>query len=136
MQNQTILCFDFGEKNIGVAVGQTVTATASPLETIKTINSKPDWSKISALIDEWHPEALVVGVPLELDDSRQRMTDVTEKFARQLEGRYKLPVYHADERLTSFEARRRLKDIHNLDPVAAQIILEGWLNEHANQDHR
>ena len=129
MQDKTILCFDFGEKNIGVAVGQTITATASPLETIKTINSKPDWNKVSAIIKKWEPCALVVGIPLEMDDSRQRMTDIAERFARQLEGRYRLPVHHADERLTSFEARRRLKDINNLDPVAAQVILEGWLSE-------
>ena len=131
MQSETLLCFDYGERHIGVAVGQTITATATPLEIIGPRNNKPDWNRISALIEQWQPNALVVGIPVMLDDSRQAMTDAAERFARQLEGRYQLPVHHADERLSSYEARRRIKDVKNLDAVAAQIILEGWLHEYS-----
>lgn len=125
----TLICFDYGEKRIGVAVGQTVTATATPLETIAVKKGRPDWHRISLLIRQWQPQALNIGIPVDMDGSRQRVTLLAEKFARQLAGRYKLPVNHADERLSSFEARRRLQDIRNLDPVAAQIILESWFAE-------
>ena len=130
MQHETLICFDFGEKNIGVAVGQTITATATPLETVHVRNSKPDWNRISKLIDQWRPTALVVGLPLNMDGTRQPMTDLADEFARQLEMRYHLPVHRADERLSTIEAKYRLGDIENLDPVAAQIILESWLLEY------
>lgn len=130
MQHETLICFDFGEKKIGVAVGQTITATATPLETVHVLNNRPDWNRISKLIDQWRPMALVVGLPLNMDGTRQPMTDLADAFARQLEGRYHLPVHRADERLSTVEAKHRLGDIENLDPVAAQIILESWLLEY------
>ena len=126
----TLICFDYGEKRIGVAVGQTITATATPLETIHVRNNQPDWNRISGLIEQWHPAALVVGQPLNMDGTRQLLTDLAERFARQLEGRYHLPVHLADERLSTYEAKDRLQDVHNLDPVAAQVILESWLQEY------
>lgn len=132
MSEETYLCFDFGEKRIGVAVGQSLTGTASPLETITVKNLKPDWKKISLLIDHWKPDALIVGIPINMDESRQPATDNAEKFVRQLEGRYHLQVITADERLTSYEARKRLKSKSGLDPVAAQIILESWLGDRKN----
>ena len=130
MSLKTLICFDYGEKRIGIAVGQTLTATATPVDTILVKQGKPDWHKISKLIEHWQPEALVVGQPLHLDGTRQWITDLAEKFGRQLQGRYHLPVHYADERLSSFEARRRLKQVTDLDPVAAQVILETWLAEH------
>jgi putative Holliday junction resolvase len=130
MQPETLICFDYGEKRIGVAVGQTITATATPLETIQVRNNQPDWNRISRLIEQWRPAALVVGQPLNMDGTRQLLTDLAERFARQLEGRYHLPVHLADERLSTYEAKDRLQDIHNLDPVAAQVILEAWLLEY------
>lgn len=130
MRHETLICFDFGEKNIGVAVGQTITATATPLETVHVRNSKPDWNRITKLIGQWRPTALVVGLPLNMDGTRQPMTDLADEFARQLEIRYHLPVHRADERLSTIEAKHRLRDIENLDPVAAQIILESWLLEY------
>ena len=126
----TLICFDYGEKRIGVAVGQTITATATPLETIRVRNNQPDWNRISGLIEQWRPAALVVGQPLNMDGTRQLLTDLAERFARQLEGRYHLPVHLADERLSTYEAKDRLQDVHNLDPVAAQVILESWLLEY------
>ncbi len=127
--NITLLCFDCGKKRIGAAVGQTVTATASELEIIKTINNKPDWESISRLIKEWSPDRLIVGKPLQLDGSRQEMTDIAERFSRQLEGRYKLPVEMMEEQLSSYEARRELKSTRDLDAVAARLILETWFSE-------
>ena len=136
MNNQTLLCFDYGKKRIGTAVGQTITATATALETIKVINNKPDWDRISHLINEWHPDKLIVGHPLTLEGERQEMTDVAEHFGRQLKNRYGLPVEMMEEQLTSYEARRHLKSTRELDPVAAKLILESWLNEFLDSKHR
>ena len=79
MNNKTLLCFDYGEKRIGVAVGQTVTRTATALETINVVDKKPDWKAISQIIYEWNPDQFVVGHPLTLDGNRQKMTDLAEK---------------------------------------------------------
>lgn len=129
MNNQTLLCFDCGKKRIGIAVGQTITTTATALEIIKTINTKPDWESITRLIKEWSPDRLIVGKPLQLDGSRQEMTDIAERFSRQLEGRYHIPVEMMEEQLSSYEARRELKSTYELDAVAARLILETWLGE-------
>ncbi len=132
-QAETLLAFDYGEKHIGVAVGQTLTGTANPLESIRVSNAKPDWTAISRIVDTWQPGALVVGLPLNMDGSEQRVTRRARRFGNQLLGRYELPVHLVDERLSTREARDRLAsegragaDDH---PVAAQIILESWLND-------
>ena len=129
MSKQTLLSFDCGKKRIGIAVGQTITSTATELEIIKTFNSKPDWESITRLIKEWSPDRLIVGKPFHLDGSRQEMTDIAERFSRQLEGRYHLPVEMIEEQLSSYEARRELKSTYDLDAVAARLILETWLSE-------
>ena len=129
MSNQTLLCFDCGIKRIGTAVGQTITSTATALEIIKTINNKPDWNSITRLINEWGPDLLIVGRPYQLDGSRQEMTDIAERFSRQLEGRYQIKVEMIEEQLSSYEARRELKSTYDLDAVAARLILETWLSE-------
>jgi len=132
---QTLIGFDFGLRRIGVAVGQAITATATPLETVRANEGKPDWATISRLISDWHVDALVVGLPLNMDGSEQDMTRAARRFANQLKGRYHLPVYLADERLSSVAAeeilnnpvsgRRRTtkKQADVLDQVAAQLIL-------------
>ncbi len=132
-QAETLLGFDYGEKHIGVAVGQTLTGTANPLETIRVTRASPDWNAISRIVKTWQPNALVVGLPLNMDGTEQTVTKRARRFGNQLFGRYQLPVHLVDERLTTREARDRLaaegragSDDH---PVAAQIILEGWLNE-------
>ena len=109
MNNKTLLCFDYGEKRIGVAVGQTVTSTATALETIIVRNKKPDWGAIGKLISEWKPDKFVVGHPFTLDGARQKMTELAEKFSRQLQHRYNTPVDLVNEQLSSYEARRELK---------------------------
>ena len=132
-QAETLLAFDYGEQTIGVAVGQTLTGTANPLETIRVAGSSPDWNAISRMVKTWKPDALVVGLPLNMDGTEQKVTRRARRFSDQLFGRYRLPVHLVDERLTTREARDRLaaegragSDDH---PVAAQIILESWLNE-------
>ncbi|MEJ2760196.1 MAG: Holliday junction resolvase RuvX [Gammaproteobacteria bacterium] len=127
----TLIGFDYGELRIGVAVGQTLTGTATPLETVAVVNGKPDWSRIDAILAEWKPGALLVGDPLNMDGTSQYMTEAANAFAATLAKRYKLPVYREDERLSTWEAKERLKDTRNLDPIAAQAILETWLSEHA-----
>lgn len=133
MKIKTLLCFDFGKKRIGVAVGQTITGTASPLETIHVHQNKPDWKNIKRLVDDWKPDALIVGKPINMDGTTQKMTLAAEKFARQLEERFHLPVYGMDERLSTYEAGQRANNSTPLDPVAAQAILESWLSENSDK---
>ena len=129
MTGKTLLGFDFGQWKIGIAVGQTLTNTATPLDILKSHNRKPDWQAIEALIQEWQPDALVVGVPLNMYGEEQEMTKAARKFCRQLQGRFKLEVLEADERLSSREAGNLLKTDRNVDAVAAGLILETWMNE-------
>ena len=129
MSSRTLLCFDFGNKRIGTAVGQTITGTATPLQIINCHNYQPDWEKIELLINDWKPDAIVVGVPLCMDGSPQEMTDAAARFSRQLEGRFRLPVYGMDERLSTYEAKDRSGGDREVDSIAAQAILESWLVE-------
>ena len=129
----TLLCFDFGTKRIGVAAGQTLTGTATALETIANRDRRPDWRRIEALIAEWQAGALVVGEPLTLGGERLSPAAGAERFCRQLAGRFHLPVHRAEERLSSREARARGAKKEKDDAVAAQIILEGWLRQQARQ---
>ena len=135
----TLLGFDFGKQRIGIAVGQGVTGTATALRTLTSRNGKPDWEAISALIDEWRPQALVVGLPLHADGSDSDMTTAARKFAHQLEARYRLPVQTMDERLSSHAARQLQQDDRHsakagIDAVAAMIILQNWLEYEHRHD--
>ena len=132
MNERTYLCFDHGEQRIGVAVGQSVTSTATALEIIKVTRGKPDWNRISAILRQWKPDELIIGHPLTMEGERQAATDAAEKFARQLHGRYHLPVHLCDERLSSREAQNHLQDSYDVDAVAAQLILETWLIDNTN----
>lgn len=130
---RTLLGFDYGCRRIGVAVGQTLTATAAPLTTVRVTAAEPDWEAIAKLVGVWQPDALVVGVPLNMDGTEQATTHAARAFGRELTRRFGLPVHSADERLSTIEARHRLaqagRDPTHEDPVAAQIILEAWLEE-------
>lgn len=128
-----LLGFDYGRKRIGVALGQPVTRTASSLETLVAKDGQPDWAEVERLLDDWHPAALIVGLPLGLDGSEQDITSEARRFARRLEGRFHLPVYLVDERLTSREAEHIIKtqtqkDSRDIDQVAARIILQAWID--------
>jgi len=141
----TLLGFDFGLRKIGIAVGQTVTRSASPLTTLRSRGERPDWPGIEALVREWQPSAVVVGLPFNMDDTEVDWSARVHRFARQLEGRFRLPVHLVDERLTSIEARRQLStqpgrkldagDLHHaVDALAAALILETWLSEQPRTD--
>lgn len=123
-----VLGFDFGLKRIGVAVGQTVTATASPLSIVRSQDGKPDWEAITALFEHWQPVAIVVGLPMRLNGEEQALTQPARKFGQRLSGRYQKPVFYIEEQLSSIEAEKRRKNAKQpMDDHAAQIILENWL---------
>ncbi|HEU4665947.1 MAG TPA: Holliday junction resolvase RuvX [Dokdonella sp.] len=130
----TALAFDVGTRLIGIAVGNSISASARPLAAV----AADDWARLDALVAEWIPDRLVVGLPLALDGSEQPMSRRARAFAETLRRRYSRPVHLVDERNTSREAARRFaaqrasgaarrKDAATLDAVAAQIILESWL---------
>jgi len=132
------LGFDYGEKRIGVATGQLITRSATPLETLHSSDRKPDWAAIARLVDEWQPAGFVVGIPVHMDGSRTGITERAERFARQLNGRFGVPVYHCDERLSSAEAsalivaarragKRGKTNRGDSDKIAAAVILQQWL---------
>lgn len=122
-----IMGFDYGTHRIGVAIGQRITQTASPLAILKARQGQPNWSEIEALVNEWQPIAFVVGLPLHMDDENSDLSDQAEKFARRLTGRFNLPHEMVDERLSSVEARS-LSFSDTIDDVAAVLILETYLN--------
>ena len=133
----TLLCFDFGLSNIGVAVGNTLTKEARPLAILPAQNGKPNWETVTSLIQEWQPSSLVVGNPI---DELGQTTDLSEKasrFARQLNGRLQLDVVLHDERFSSKEAKSRARETghngnyatHPIDDLAAAVILESWLRD-------
>ena len=132
---RTVLAFDFGEKFVGVAVGDTETRVANPLGMIAAASSEKRLAKIDAMVREWEPGLLVVGLPLSLDGSEHDMTRRARRFARQLTARYRLPVALADERLSSTEAQSMLRDAgrcgrkhkHESHRLAAKIILQAYL---------
>jgi putative Holliday junction resolvase len=127
----TALGFDFGTRKIGVAVGQTLTRCASPVETLRQVRQQPDWQGISRLIREWQPQALIVGLPLNMDDTETEVAGMARRFSRQLHGRYGLPVFLVDERLTSKAAAELAGgERAKIDALAAKLILETWLREH------
>jgi len=128
-----LLGFDFGPRKIGIAVGQTVTGTASPLVTLQAKQGRPDWDEIGKLVKIWMPQTLIVGIPYDVDGTENDWTPKVYRFMRQLEGRFRLPVYPINECLTSMEARglmgRAAKAHDAVDAVAASLILETWLHE-------
>ncbi len=137
---RTLLAFDFGTQKIGVAVGQELTKSTTALPILRSRDERPDWEGITQLIEIWQPHALVVGIPLNMDGSENEMTQKAKRFSDRLAGRYSLPVYPADERLTTREAAREQYDPHNkrghkrkghmeVDSVAAQIILETFFSQ-------
>jgi len=131
---KTVLGFDFGTHKIGIAAGQTLTGTANPLTTLSYKQNKPDWEAIEKVIADWKPDTLIVGLPFQMDDKEAEIANRAKRFARQLHGRFKLPVDMIDERLTSREASNRLgkkagKNVTLVDSMAAKLILETWLNQ-------
>lgn len=129
----TLLGFDYGTRKIGIALGQTITATARPLTTLRAADHQPNWAAIEQLIREWQPDALIVGLPLEADGRDCEIAPLARRFSRQLEGRFRLPVHLANEHLTSRAAQSLSGGTHKhpdqLDAIAAQLIIETWMAE-------
>ncbi|GGC95889.1 Holliday junction resolvase RuvX [Halopseudomonas salina] len=133
---QRAMGFDYGTRQIGVAVGQSLTCRAEPIAVLRARDGVPDWSQIERLISEWKPDTLVVGLPLNMDGTPSEMSARAQKFARRLHGRFNLPVDCIDERLTTFEAKQSLRDSgrtpasyrdNPVDSLAAALLLETWL---------
>ena len=134
---ETIIAIDFGLRNIGVAVGNTLSLTSRPLAILQARDGVPDWDALSSIFDEWRPDRILVGNPLNMDDSESDMGRQTARFARRIEGRFGLTVTLVDERLSSREAKANaLAAGHRgdfasirVDDEAAAIILTTWLHQ-------
>jgi len=140
LSNRAYLGFDYGTKSIGVAVGQSETRLAQPLGHVRVRAGTPDWDTITQLIAEWRPDALVVGLPLNMDDSENALTQAATKFGNRLSGRYNLRVHFVDERLTSVMAKSALLEAgiplkhankNKIDALSAQILLQAFLDDGA-----
>lgn len=130
---KSLLGFDYGLKQIGVASGQTLTNTAEGITILKAVDGIPDWVQVEKLLQEWQPDLVVVGLPLNMDDSESDLSSRARKFARRLNGRFGIQVQMVDERLTSREAKmlgreQGTQDITKIDHIAASLILQSWLD--------
>ena len=133
----TALSFDYGTKRIGVAFGQSISSTTRAVTVIKAKDGVPNWGMVANLIKIWQPDFLIVGLPYNLDGSENKLLQRASKFANRLNGRFNIPTFGIDERLSSKAAKEKLKTENSrklcdtdLDDRAAQIILETWLDEY------
>lgn len=136
---QLILAFDYGTRRIGIASGDTLTRTAHGLKTLEN-NGPPPWDAIAKLIADYSPAKLLVGLPYNMDGSETKLTPVVRKFATTLEQRFRLSVTLVDERQSSREAEKQLRDARasglkrrrvthgDVDMTAAKVLLERWLS--------
>lgn len=135
-----VLAFDFGERRIGVAVGELQLGIAHPLETIDTVVTDARFERIGVLVKEWRPALFVVGLPLALDGTEHRMTAAARKFSQRLKGRFGIDARLVDERLTSIEAQHEARQNgldsreakRHVDQLAAKLILEAFFNDNKN----
>ena len=131
---RTVMGFDFGTKSIGIAVGQEITGTANSVGAVKARDGIPNWDEIATHINDWKPDLLVVGLPLNMDGTNQQVTFQAKKFANRLHNNFKLQVETQDERLTTTDAKTRLFEQGgyrnlgkgNVDCMSAVIILESF----------
>ncbi|WP_404341029.1 Holliday junction resolvase RuvX [Pseudoalteromonas mariniglutinosa] len=134
---RTVMGFDFGTKSIGIAIGQELTGTASSLQAVKARDGIPDWQLIKKQVDEWQPDLMVVGLPLNMDGSNQEVTFKAKKFANRLHNHFAVPVVTQDERLTTADAKARLfaqggyRNLGkgNVDNMSAVIIIESFFEQ-------
>ena len=135
----SIIAFDYGLRSIGVAVGQTITGTATPLTALKAQDGIPNWQQVEALLTEWQPQLCVVGLPLNMDGTEQPITARARKFANRLHGRFGVQVNLQDERLTTVSAKEYLfaeggyKRLAKgaVDSASACLILQDYLRQQA-----
>lgn len=140
-QSETLLGLDFGMRRIGVAVGSLLSGQAQPLGSVKNKGNEPDWDALGDYVREWQPGRIVIGLPASLDGRETDMSNMTREFAAQIADRFERPVELVDEQLSSAAAHDHLREARrsgqrrkrirhaDIDPVAAQVILETWLNE-------
>ena len=128
-----VMAFDFGIKHIGIAIGQEITKTASTFYSIKAWEGQPDWDELDDIIHEWKPDLIVVGDPYNMDGSRSKIQDMSDRFSDALYKRYQIQLEKTDERLSSREANERLQNLDigtksssNKHSISAQVILEDW----------
>lgn len=133
----TLIAFDFGTRSIGTAVGQRITGTARPLAALKAQEGTPDWNLIERLLKEWQPEAVIVGLPLNMDGTEQLLTAKARKFANRIHGRFGVKIILHDERLSTVEARAglfeqggfRALNKGKIDSASAVVILESFFEQ-------
>lgn len=132
-----IVAFDFGLKHIGMAIGQEITNTAQTFYSLKAESGEPNWDELDIIVRDWQPKLFVVGNPINMDGSDSDMKEKSDKFSNLIRQRYNIPVELMDERLSTREARERMKSDsgHFVDAsadthqISAQIILESWFRE-------
>ncbi len=136
MSNRTVIAFDFGSKSIGMAIGQEIIGSTHALPALKASHGSPDWRAIAKLIQEWRPDLIVVGLPLNIDGSEQPFTKQARKFANSLHNRFTVQVILHDERFSTVEARAQLFNLRGfralsksrIDSVSAVVILKSWFD--------
>ena len=132
---ETVLAFDFGLKQIGIAFGQTITKQSTGIKIIKAKNGIPNWDEIKTIVEEWNPNTLIVGLPVNMDDSESEMSCLARAFAKGLKNRIHKSVKLMDERLSSREAKNKVKEVFKnfdatkADHIAAAFILQSYLND-------
>lgn len=134
------MAFDYGLRQIGVAHGQTLTATTEGIGILKASDGVPNWDDVQAMLNEWKPNLVLVGLPLNMDGSESELSRLARKFARRLQGRFNVDALMVDERLTSQDAKSSLRDsssnkkgnkidLTKIDHLAAALILQSWLDQ-------
>jgi putative Holliday junction resolvase len=135
-----IMAFDYGLSQIGVAVGNALLGTSQALPILRARDGQPDWDRVAALINEWQPDQLVVGDPLNMDGSVSELAERARKFSRRLHGRFGLAVDLVDERLSSFAVKQEQREAGHrgnyreqpIDSLAAELLLQDWLRSRSS----
>ena len=132
-ESEVVMAFDYGLRNIGIAIGQNITKSASTFYSLKAKEGRPDWIKLDSIVEEWQPYLFVVGDPFNMDGTKSNFQKRISKFSSELKKRYKISVQMMDERLTTKEAKERINNdfdglngLVNKHSISAQIILEDW----------
>lgn len=131
-----LIGLDYGKSRIGIASGQMITKTATPIATIAAKQGNPEWHELDKIIKQWRPSDIIVGLPIDAKDQETKITEEARDFAQKIELRYKKPVHLISETFSTREARWRLEEVQNksnrhlkVDAFAACVILETWMNE-------
>ncbi|MDA0911759.1 MAG: Holliday junction resolvase RuvX [Proteobacteria bacterium] len=131
-----LIGLDYGKSRIGIASGQMITRTATPIATIAAKQGEPEWHELDKIIKQWRPSDIIVGLPIDAKDQETKITEEARAFAQKVELRYQKPVHLISETFSTREARWRLEEVQNksnrhlkVDAFAACVILETWMNE-------